>query len=186
MIINQQHERVNLREAYPNTSFPPNKDVFEAPDGSTLYRVHPPRTTANADQVAEEDGYEFVQGKMHVKLAIRNWNADEKIAHLTAYREKRIVEGIVVNGIRIRGDVETITRLQGKKDKAVSDPTTTANWSSGGEKHVLNAAQIIGLWELGQGYMQACFDTFFEVKDNIANYTTAAEIESAFDIALVS
>lgn len=76
--INSKLQDVNLKKDYPNTSFPKDRAVLDAPDGETLYLVHPSRVIPGPDDVAEPDGYEIIDGRAFVKLAIRKKTAEEK------------------------------------------------------------------------------------------------------------
>lgn len=103
--------------------------------------------------------------------------------HLKQYREKKILDGITVNGIRVKGDSTTIERLGGAARIATRDNTFTTPWSAENGRFDLNAAQIIALDTAGAAHMRKCFEAYFAVLDDIEDYDTIEELETAFDEA---
>ena len=106
-----------------------------------------------------------------------------KLPHLVAYREAKISAGITVNGVKIKGDEKTVSRLGNARIEASSNSNFTAKWSAENGSFTLTAAQIISLHTAGVNFINNCFNAFDTVKTDIDDYTTLAQIEAAFDAA---
>lgn len=186
MYIDEQLNEINLRKDYPNTSFPTSKDVMKAPDGKTLYRVHPPLTTPTRAQVGTTDGYEIVDGMAHQKLSIRDKTVEELetefLPHLTNYRYQLETGGVIYNNLTYHTDRESRATWLGLFLQASNDPAFVlpVYKAMDGTARGLTATDIQAIYQAGTQHINKCFVAEDQVAQNIANYTTREEIEQAF------
>jgi hypothetical protein len=159
----------NLKQEFPNTSFPrPLPDSHEG-----WVKV----VDAGGSDFTKRGDVTLVEG-----VPTQQYVADDdlKQSYLATYREQKIVEGITVSGLALGGDDKTLVRVAGARIKADADSTFTTKWAG---TTTLNATQIIAASEALLAHVDKCFEAYGVVLGDIDDYSTKAEVETAFDNA---
>lgn len=102
-------------------------------------------------------------------------------AYLPAYRYQREVGGITVNGITLKTDEDSQRKLTAIKIEAEDDAGYTVDFKAQSGWVTLNATQCIALARAVSAHIKQCFKA--ERAVDVSQYTTAAEVEAAFDAA---
>jgi len=102
-------------------------------------------------------------------------------AHLPAYRDKRVYEGLVINGLNVGTDDLTQARIHGARTKAESDQGIVIDWKAGDTWIELDAPSIITISDAIFAHIQKCFSAHKAIKDQSFNSIEA--LEDAFDAA---
>jgi hypothetical protein len=188
--INQNLQIVDLKADFPSTSFPRGFEVAQVNDTTTIYKVFPARVQPTESQIGTPNGYEIHEGRAYHVLTIRDKTIAERtetlIPHLENYRYTKEIGGFLFNGLLIPTDEKTERRIIGARVKAEANPNyVIADWTTdnGVTTYTLDAATIIGISDAFDQHVQKCFSAMVTVRQNINQYTTTAEVETAFNEA---
>lgn len=108
--------------------------------------------------------------------------APDLSAYRSQYRDRRVYEGITVNGITVGTDDQTIDRLHKKYDVLKEwNSEGSANWKASSGWVSLNMAQIGAILQAIDEHVQRCFDVEMSLEDQ--SFSTKEEFEAAFDAA---
>lgn len=101
-------------------------------------------------------------------------------AHKSNYRDQRILEGITLSGVSVKGDDRTQNNLIAARIMAKEDVNYTVKWKAVDGFVSLNATQIIAIADALRTHIQTCFDAEASLT---GNYSSISALETAFDNA---
>ncbi len=107
-------------------------------------------------------------------------------AALAAHRYQVETAGITFSGMTVLTDDRSKLMINGALAAAQRDQNFTTKWKTQAGFVTLNAAQIIAVADAVAAHVSSCFEAEATVSGNIANYTTSAEVITAFDVAMAA
>ena len=109
--------------------------------------------------------------------------ADSKSAHPKKYRDEKLYNDIVINGVTIEPNDLTQQRLIAARISAKEDAQYTVDWKTSAGFVTLNATQVIAFADAVNEHVKKCFAAEKTTTINLDSYATLEQIEGAFDAA---
>lgn len=149
------------------------------PSGSNLLFME--SLTANIGD--NFDGYNITSPTI-IASNISTLNEAEEI--LAEHRRKRESGGININGINVKTTETSLIKINGAVSRAIlekNDSNSHKFYAEDGSEYPLTNAQFKSIGLALANHMQKCLDAANVVEQDIGSYTTAEQVQDAFDEA---
>ena len=127
--------------------------IFEVAD--PLYWIDCPDNCEPDWKIHDGELVEFTPDEI---IAIEAEKAERITALITACRDQKLYEGVVINGMAVQTDDLSQQRIMAARIVAKEDPTYIVNWKAEEGFITLSAPQIIFIADAVRAHVQKCFD----------------------------